>query len=307
MRWTLADLPDQTGRTAVVTGANGGIGLATAEALAGAGAHVVMACRNLTKAEAAADRIRGRHPGAGLEIVRLDLSSQASTKAAAGAVGGDHPSIDLLVLNAGVMAVPRKVTEDGWEQQFATNHLGHFTFAGLLAGQVLAAEGSRIVTITSLMHKPGRIRFDDLQGERSYRAWGAYCQSKLANLLFARELHRRLAAAGSSTRSLAAHPGYTATDLQGVAPAERGSRMMGQVTRLGNWLLGQSPAMGALPTLYAATAPGLAGGELIGPSRLFESRGYPGVVRPAKRGCDDEVARRLWDVSEELTGVTFPV
>jgi NAD(P)-dependent dehydrogenase (short-subunit alcohol dehydrogenase family) len=307
MPWTASDVADQSGRVAVVTGGNGGIGLEAAEVLAGAGAHVVLACRNLAKAEAAAHRIRGNHPGASLEIVALDLSSQASTRTAATEVLGTHDRLDLLILNAGVMAIPRRVTEDGWEMQLATNHLGHFALAGLLAEQVLATEGSRVVTITSLMHKPGRIDFDDLHGERRYNAWRAYAQSKLANLLFARELHRRLTAAGSKTASLAAHPGYTATDLQAVGPKERGSKLMERVTGLGNALIGQSPAMGALPTVYAACAPGLSGGELIGPGGPFEMRGHPRRVSPAKKGMDEAVASRLWGVSEELTGVTWPV
>jgi NAD(P)-dependent dehydrogenase (short-subunit alcohol dehydrogenase family) len=307
MTWTAADVTDQTGRTAVVTGGNGGIGLAAAEVLAGAGAHVVLACRNLAKAAAAADRISDRHRGASLEIVALDLSSLASTTAAAAEVRHGHPHLNLLVLNAGVMAIPRTVTEDGWEKQFATNHLGHFAFAGLLAEPVLSTSGSRIVTITSLMHKPGRIDFDDLHGERRYNAWRAYCQSKLANLLFARELHRRLVAAGSTTISVAAHPGYTATDLQAVGPKERGSKLLERVTDLGNRLIGQSPAMGSLPTLHAACAPGLSGGELIGPSGPVEVRGHPKVVRPARNGLDEATGRRLWDVSEQLTGVRWPV
>jgi NAD(P)-dependent dehydrogenase (short-subunit alcohol dehydrogenase family) len=307
MPWTLADLPELNGRVTVVTGGNGGIGLEAAEALAGAGAHVVLACRNLGKADAAAARIRGRHQAASLEIVELDLASQASTRAAADRLLATHHRLDLLILNAGVMAIPRKVTEDGWEMQLATNHLGHFSFAGLLADRLLTTERPRVVTITSLMHKPGRIDFDDLHGERRYSAWGAYCQSKLANLLFARELHRRLSAAGSAAMSVAAHPGYTATDLQAVGPRERGSRLMEQFTDLGNRLIGQSPAMGALPTLYAACAAGLSGGELVGPGRLFESRGHPKVVRPAKKGLDEAVGRRLWHVSEQLTGVVWPV
>ena len=307
MRWTVADIPDQHGRIAVVTGANGGLGLETALALAQAGAHVVMASRNVAKAEAAADRIRRASPDASLELVTCDLSSQASTKAAAAQIRDRHERIDVLIANAGVMAIPRRITDDGWEMQLATNHLGHWTFAALLIDRMLDVEGSRVVTVTSEVHKAGRIDFDDLHGERRYNRWRAYAQSKLANLLFATELCRRLLAGRHATISGAAHPGYAATDLQVLGPRMSGRRLGVLVAQVGNRLVGQSAAMGALPTLYAATAPHMVSGMLIGPDGLFDMRGHPDVVMPSRSARDPVLARRLWDVSEELTGVSFPL
>ena len=307
MQWTVQQIPDQCGRVAVVTGSNGGIGLVTASALAGAGAHVVMACRNAVKADAAVARIRTEHPAASVEVVGCDLASQAATRAAAEQIRASHRHIDLIIANAGVMAMPHRVTEDGWELQLATNHLGHFTFVGLLIDRLLDVPGSRIVSVTSNAHKFGRIRFEDLQSERKYRRWRAYGQSKLANLLFASELARRLLAARAPTIAGAAHPGYAATDIQATATRAAGRRLTARVTALADRVVGQSPAMGALPSLYAATSPHMVSGMLIGPDGLFELWGHPQAVVPGKRAQDTEVARRLWQVSEELTGVTFPV
>jgi NAD(P)-dependent dehydrogenase (short-subunit alcohol dehydrogenase family) len=307
MTWTAADIPDQRGRIAVVTGANGGIGLETALALAGAGAHVVMACRNTAKADAAATHIRCVHPAASLEVVACDLSAQDATKAAATDIRDRHERIDLVVANAGVMAIPRRITDDGWEMQLATNHLGHWTFVATLLDRMLDVEGSRVVSVTSEFHKAGRINFDDLHGERRYSRWLAYAQSKLANLLFASELSRRLLAGQHQTIAGSAHPGYAATELQTVGAKMDGQRLIARVMGVGNRLVAQSAAMGALPTLYAATAPNMVSGMLIGPDGLFDMRGHPEVVVPSKRAQDPTLARRLWRVSEELTGVSFPL
>lgn len=307
MAWSTSDIPDQSGRTIVVTGANSGIGLEAALALAGAGAHVVMACRNEAKAADAVERIRAAHPSASLEVVLLDLSSQASVKDAASAIGARHERLDVLIDNAGVMAIPRRVTDDGWEMQLATNHLGHFSLTGLLLDRLLATDGSRVVVVTSYVHHGGRIRFDDLHGERTYRRWRAYAQSKLANALFAFELQRRLARADAPTITVAAHPGYAATELQGVGPRMSGSKLMEVGSSVANRLFAQSAAAGALPTVYAATDPRIAGGELVGPSGFRQQRGAPTLVAPSKRASDVELAERLWAVSEELTGVTYPL
>jgi NAD(P)-dependent dehydrogenase (short-subunit alcohol dehydrogenase family) len=300
-QWTAADIPDQAGRTAVVTGANSGLGLAAARALAGAGAEVVLACRDTAKGEAAVESIRAELPEASVALEALDLSSLDSVRAFAGRFGADHEGLDLLINNAGVMAPPRRQTADGFELQLGTNHLGHFALTGLLLGGMRGREDARVVTVSSTAHKFGRINFDNLQGEQRYFRWNAYGQSKLANVLFARELDKRLRAAGSTVKSLAAHPGYAATNLQSAAPPLV-DRMVMAVT---NHLFGQSPEMGALPELYAATRPNLDGGLFIGPDGFEEQRGHPRVVSPVKAGRDETVAARLWDVSEELTGVRY--
>jgi NAD(P)-dependent dehydrogenase (short-subunit alcohol dehydrogenase family) len=300
-KWTAKDIPDQAGRTAVVTGANSGLGLVAATELARAGADVVLACRNTEKAESAVASIRADVPTASVVIEQLDLSSLDSVRAFAERFGAGRGGLDLLINNAGVMAPPRRQTADGFELQFGTNHLGHFALTGLLLGKLEGRDGARVVTLSSGAHKLGRINFEDLQGERRYGRWRAYCQAKLANVLFARELDKRLHAAGSTVSSLAAHPGYAATNLQSAAvPAFDRAVMV--VT---NRLLAQSAEMGALPVLYAATRPNLDGGLFIGPDGFEEQRGYPKVVQPVKAGRDEDVARRLWSVSEELTGVSY--
>ena len=295
--WDTADIPDQSGRTAVVTGANSGLGLVTARELARAGAHVVLACRNLDKGRAAVAEIEREVPGAELELEELDLASLGSVRAFAERFLARHDGLDLLVNNAGVMAPPRRVTADGFELQFGTNHLGHFALTQLLLPAMEGREDARVVTLSSNAHKLGRIAFDDLQGERRYFRWTAYCQSKLANLLFARELDRRLRARGSTVKSVAAHPGYAATNLQSAA-APLFDRL---VMKIGNFVVAQDDDMGALPQLYAATAPGLEGGEYVGPDGIGEHRGRPKLVKPARAGLGERSARRLWDVSEELT------
>jgi NAD(P)-dependent dehydrogenase (short-subunit alcohol dehydrogenase family) len=300
-KWTAEQIPDQGGRTAVVTGANSGLGLVTARELARKGAHVVMACRNLSKGEAARREIEAAAPGAQLELEELDLSSLDSVRAFAERFRGGHSGLDLLINNAGVMAPPRRRTADGFELQFGTNHLGHFALTGLLIGLMEGREDARVVTLSSTAHRTGRIAFDNLGGERRYFRWRAYGQSKLANLLFALELERRLSAAGSTVKSLAAHPGYAATNLQSAGPPLVDRLFM----RVSNRVIAQSDEMGALPTLYAATEPGLPGGTYVGPGGFAEQRGHPEPVAPSKAARDEQVARRLWEVSEEMTGVRF--
>jgi NAD(P)-dependent dehydrogenase (short-subunit alcohol dehydrogenase family) len=301
-KWTAADIPDQTGRTAIVTGANSGLGLAAAGALAWAGADVVLACRNTGKGEAAVASIRAKVPDASLTLEELDLSSLASVRAFAERYSGEYEGPDLLINNAGVMAPPRRETADGFELQFGTNHLGHFALTGLLLGGMQGRrEDARVVTVSSTAHKFGRIAFDNLGGERHYFRWRAYGQSKLANVLFARELDKRLRAAGSPVKSLAAHPGYASTNLQTAAPPLLDRAVMIVTNRL----FGQSPEMGALPELYAATRPNLDGGLFIGPDGFEEQRGHPKVVSPNGAGRDEATAARLWAVSEELTGVSY--
>ena len=296
--WSTSDIPDQTGRTALVTGANSGLGFHTSVQLARQGARVLMACRDQGRGQAALDRVLGEVPGAAAELVPLDLASLTSVRAAAEDVAARAPVLDLLVNNAGVMALPRSTTADGFEMQLGTNHLGPFALTGLLLPQVLAAPAGRVVVVASDAAKWGKMRFDDLMGERSYMRWLAYGQSKLANLLFARELARR---AGDRLVVTAAHPGYAATNLQ-TAPG-----IAGRVMALGNRMIAQSDADGALPQLYAATMPDVRSGDYFGPDGLFGLRGAPHRVTPIKAAQNDDDARRLWEVSEQLTGVTYPL
>jgi len=294
-RWTATHIPDQTGRVAVITGANTGLGYETATALAAKGARVVLAVRNLDKGKAAADLITRAHTGADVSVTELDLTSLQSVRDAADQIRAGFDQIDLLVNNAGVMMAPKSTTRDGFELQFGTNHLGHFAFTGLLLDRLLATPLSRVVSVSSNGHRVGRIRFDDLQSTRRYSRMGAYGQSKLANLLFTYELQRRLS--GTDTIAVAAHPGGSDSEL---------SRYLPGALQLAFGPLSQSTEMGALPTLRAATDPGVSGGEYYGPGGLLEMRGYPELVASSGRSHDVDVARRLWTVSEELTGVVFP-
>ena len=303
--WTTDDIPDLSGRTAVVTGANSGLGFESALALARAGAEVVLACRDQTKGADAADRITGSVPSATVSLEPLDLSDLSSVRAFATAIGEKYTGLDLLLNNAGVMAIPRRETADGFEMQFGTNHLGHFALTGLLLDALLARPGARVVTVSSSVAQVGRIRFDDLQGTAKNGKWSAYSQSKLANQLFALELDRRATRAGMDLVSVAAHPGYAATNLQAVGPQMSGSSLMERITDIGNKLFGQSAAGGALPSLYGATAPGVSGGQYFGPDGFMAQRGAPKEVAFVKAAKDPVTARRLWEVSEELTGVRF--
>jgi NAD(P)-dependent dehydrogenase (short-subunit alcohol dehydrogenase family) len=302
---TAADIPAQTGKVFIITGANGGLGLQTALALATKGARVVMACRDLAKAAAAEQVIRAASPDAHLDIVGLDLGDLESVRRASDTIARSCERIDVLCNNAGVMAIPRRQTASGFEMQFGTNHLGHFALTGLLLERLLATPGARVVTLSSLMHSYGRMRFDDLQGEKRYHKWTAYQQSKLANLLFTFELARRLERAGRSLLSVAAHPGYAATDLQAVGPKMSGSRLMGTLSALGNRLIAQSAAMGALPTLYAATAADVRSGDYFGPGGFRQLSGPPRKVGCHRRARSEDDARRLWEISEALTGVRY--
>ncbi|TNY34959.1 oxidoreductase [Thermomonospora catenispora] len=298
--WRAGDIPDLTGRRAIVTGANSGLGYRTALELARHGATVILACRSAERGEAALARLRAEVPSADAALGSLDLADLSSVRAFA-EKQTDRP-LDILVNNAGVMAVPRRTTADGFELQFGTNHLGHFALTGLLLPALLAAPSPRVVTVSSMLAWPGRIDFDDLQGERRYRRWRAYSQSKLANLLFAVELHRR---ASGALASMAAHPGYAATNLQLVGPRMSGDRLGERFAALGNRLFAQSDGMGALPILYAATAPGARSGACYGPRGLFQQRGLPTEVRTPPAAGDERTARRLWEVSEDLTGVGY--
>ena len=296
-------MPDQTGRVAVVTGANTGLGYHTAVALAQSGAHVVLAVRNLEKGNLALARIVAAHPKADVTLQGLDLSSLKSVRTAATALRTAYPRIDLLINNAGVMWTPKQLTADGFEMQFGTNHLGHFALTGLLLDNLLGVRGSRVVTVSSTGHRfRAAIHFDDLQWEQHYDRIAAYGQSKLANLLFTYELQRRLADKQQNTIATAAHPGGSNTELARHLPAV----FKPAFTMLGP-LLFQNAAMGALPTLRAATDPDVQGGQYYGPDGLGEQRGHPKLVASSAQSHDEDLQRRLWKVSEELTGVTYPV
>jgi NAD(P)-dependent dehydrogenase (short-subunit alcohol dehydrogenase family) len=296
MAWSAADIPSQDGRIAVVTGATSGIGYHTARELAGAGAEVVLAVRDAERGGLARQEVEAA------AVVRLDLAEQASVRAAAGELLARWPRIDILVNNAGVMAPPRIATADGFELQMATNHFGPFALTGLLIG---ALHGARVVTVSSGMHRSGKIAFDDLQSEHGYHRWQIYSQTKLANLLFTFELGRRAAAAGLDLRSVAAHPGIARTNLQAAGPGMDGNRLRQAIIVGGTHLIGQSDAKGGLPSLYAATVPDLASGTYVGPNGLFEGRGHPKVVSASKAAHDEAVARRLWEASEKLTSVSY--
>ena len=295
-KWTAADMPDQTGRTILITGANSGLGLRSAEALAAKGARVLLGCRNPKKAADALEQVKAKATAAPPEVVPLDLADLDSVRAAAADVSSRVDALDVLMNNAGVMAVPLQRTPQGFELQLGTNHLGHFALTGLLLPQLRAAPAPRVVTTSSQAHRTGRMRWDDLQWERRYERWQAYGQSKLANLLFMRELARR---AGTSILSAAAHPGWSATHLQSGAGVTK------RLSALGNHLFAQSDVMGALPQLYAATMPDVVGGDYWGPDGLFERAGHPTRVGSTAASQNMEDARRLWDVSEQLTGVSF--
>lgn len=292
-KWTTANIPDQSGKVAIVTGANSGIGYETAKALAAKGATVIMACRNLEKAHAAADKIKRDVPGAKLDIIQLDLADLAAVREFAAQFQARYDQLNLLINNAGIMFPPFTETKDGFEVQFGANHLGHFALTGLLLDTLLVTSGARVVNVSSMAHRMGKIDFDNLNAEKGYNPSAAYAQSKLANLLFSLELNRQFEAHGLDLMAVSAHPGWTATNLQ------RG--LMATATRI----VGQSAPMGALPTLRAATDPNVRPNEYYGPARFVEVRGYPKKVGTIAAAQDVALAQKLWHVSEEMTGVRY--
>ena len=308
--WGPDDIVDLTGKVAVVTGANSGIGYETAVELGAHGAHVVLACRDRVNGLRAADGIVGHSPGASVEVLSLDLASQSSVREAAGRFNDTHGRLDILVDNAGVMGTPWALTDDGFERQFATNHLGPFAFTGLVLDRMLSVPGSRVVTVSSLLHRLGHLDLSSAEAVQGlgvkHNRWLAYGNSKLANLLFTYELDRRLRAAGVPTVAVAAHPGWARTNLAANGPVMGGSTVRARAGGLASHL-GQSATAGALPTLYAATAPGVGGGQYFGPSGLAQQYGSPKQVGSNRRSQRAEDAAALWVLSEELTGVHFPL
>ena len=301
-KWTTGQIPPQSGKTALITGANSGIGYQAALELARHGAHVLLGVRSRAKGEAALARLLQESPGASAEVAELDMASLGSVRRFA---EGFARPLDLLVNNAGVMALPtREMTEDGFERQFGTNHLGHFALTGLLMPRLLQTSSPRVVTVSSLAHRNGKMNFDDLQGEKNYVPWTAYNQSKLANLLFALELDRRARAAGGMLRSIPVHPGISRTSIVDNGPGMNGLKML--ALRVLSPFITQDAAAGALPTLYAATAPEAQGGAYIGPDGFNAFKGSPAVEKPRPQALDEAAAKRLWTVSEQLTGVAFP-
>jgi NAD(P)-dependent dehydrogenase (short-subunit alcohol dehydrogenase family) len=293
--WTAENIPDLSGKIAIVTGANSGIGYEIARALARKQATVILACRNKDKGEAAVQQIDQEYPQAKAELMQLDLSDLASVRRFADEFISHYNRLDILINNAGIMAIPFGKTADGFELQFGTNHLGHFALTGLLLDLILRTSQARVITVSSGGHRFGKIDFDNLNGEKRYDRGRAYAQSKLANLLFTYELQRRFENAGVDTIAVAAHPGWTATNLQAHW----------RTVRILNPFIAQPPKMGALPALYAATAPDVQGGNYYGPRGWQELRGYPIKVKSSKSSYDTAVAARLWTVSEEMTGVRY--
>ncbi|MDQ2651109.1 MAG: oxidoreductase [Actinomycetota bacterium] len=304
-KWTASDIPDQSGRTVLITGANSGLGLESAIALAAKGATVLLACRNPERGERARTAVAAVATGEQPRVVALDVSDLDHVAEVGRAVAEELPRLDVLMNNAGVMAIPLGRTKQGHELQFATNHLGHFALTGHLLPTLLRAPSPRVITVSSTAHRPGSIAFSDLQWERRrYQPWRAYSQSKLANLLFSKELQRQATEHATALLAASAHPGYAATNLTAAGPASR-NRLLRPVMPVADRVFGQSAVMGALPQLYAATMPEVAGDDYWGPGGLAEQRGYParvGRTAAAKRADD---ARHLWTVSEELTGVTY--
>ncbi len=300
-RWTADRIADQSGRTFIVTGGNSGLGFETTRQLAAHGGRVVLAARSEAKGLDAVAQIKAAQPDAAVEFRALDLADLDSVRDFAAAMLADGIGVDVLINNAGVMFPPRRLTPQGFESQFATNHLGHFALTGLLFDTIRHGQDPRVVTVSSGEHKGGSIHFDDLTGERSYSPRAFYQQSKLANVLFGRELDRRVRAAGIGVRSVLAHPGYAATNLQSSGPTGLGRQLM----KVTNRLFAQSAEVGALPELYAAVDPAAESGRYYGPGGFMELRGYPAEVEPSPAAKNEETARRLWDVSAQLTGVTW--
>jgi NAD(P)-dependent dehydrogenase (short-subunit alcohol dehydrogenase family) len=297
--WIADHISSQVGRTFVITGANSGLGLETVRALGGLGANVIMTARDRGRGERALDELMAQQPDARIELRTLDLADLDSVRQFAGTIG----EFDVLINNAGVMMPPHGRTKQGYELQFGVNHLGHFALTGLLLDRVARSQDGRVVTVSSGLHKRGRIHFDDLHGEHDYGRTKFYSQSKLANVVFALELNRRIRANGIPVRSVLAHPGYSATNLQSSGPTGVGKLLM----KASNRLFAQDAEMGALPQLYAATGADVDGGQFYGPDGRGESKGFPTLVEPLDDARDRELGKRLWDISEELTGVPIPL
>ena len=306
--WTADLMPDCTDTTVLITGANSGLGFEATKAFAAKGATIIMACRSLDRGQQAAADIKATvgETGATLNVRQCDLASLDSISTFTDGVTDDYDGLDILCNNAGVMAIPRQETADGFEKQLGVNHFGHFALTGHLLPLLRASEGeSRVVTQSSGAHKAGEMDFTDLNWEQSYSKWSAYGRSKLANLLFAFELQRRLADADSGIVSVACHPGYADTELQFRGPRESGSTVKMAGMKVANALFGQSAEQGALPMLYAATDDAVVGGEYVGPGGLFDMRGYPEFQTPSADATDEDDAAELWAASEDLTGVTY--
>ena len=303
--WIAEHVPELQGRRVLITGGNSGIGLEAARVFAGAGAAVVLGCRSLDKGKGAADDIRASHPGADVEVLELDLADLDSVEAAATAVDQRWGSLDVLCNNAGVMALPYRQTMDGFEMQFGTNHLGHFALTARLLDTLMVTPAPRVVTVSSVAHRLGSAGFDNLDAAKGYDKWRAYGTSKLANLRFTYELQRRAEKAGASLTATAAHPGYTRTNLQTAGPKMSGSKLGESAMLLANGIIGQSSRMGALPTVWAAVGADVPGGSYIGPRGLMEWRGLPKRVGATAAAHDENAGRRLWELSEKLTGVEF--
>lgn len=306
-KWTPEQMPSQAGKTVLVTGANSGIGFQAALELARHGARVILGCRSEAKGEKALQQLRREAPGASAQLAVLDLASLASIRSFAAEFLSRGQALDVLINNAGVMALPkRELTTDGFERQFGTNHLGHFALTGLLLPALLKSPAPRVVTVASLAHRNGKIDFEDLQSERAYKPRDAYNNSKLANLLFTRELDRRARQAGWNLISVAVHPGISRTNIVDNGPGANGSDLTTKILKVIGPLVMQSETMGALPTEYAATMPDVHGGEYIGPDGFKEFKGYPTVVQPRPQALDEAAGKRLWEVSERVTGVAYP-
>ena len=305
--WSTGDIGDLTGRVALVTGANSGIGYETARALAEHGAHVIMACRNEEKARRARDKLESELDRSSLELLDLDLADLVSVHRGATRVLATHARLDLLINNAGVMGTPYRQTADGFELQMATNHLGHFALTGLLLDRIVTTDRARVVTVSSHMHRLGHLDLDDIAGTTPRNSWVTYSTTKLANLLFTAELSRRLAAEGLTTLAAAAHPGWTRSNLAGSGAALGTSRVRRKLGRTAGATLGQSASSGALPVLCAATSSSVRPGMYIGPARVFGLLGPPRVAQPSARARNAASATGLWEASEELTGVRYSV
>ena len=306
-KWCERDVPDLSGKVAIVTGANSGIGYEAVKVLAAKGAHVVMACRSVDKCSSAVENIRREVERASLTIMKLELGDLSSVRGFAAAFKEEHNTLDILCNNAGIMQAPKGLTVDGFETHLGVNHLGHFALTGLLINTILNTKGSRVVTVSSNAHKMGRFDFEDLNLDKSYGRLSAYARSKLANLLFAYELQRILESYGSSTISVATHPGYAATNLQSTGPGMGGGKILVWLYKLLNRVLAQSASMGSLPILYAATAKDVEGGDYIAPGGLGEWRGYPKKSMSSNGSYDKDLAKKLWELSKELTQVQYNI